>query len=369
MLTIKNSKGQTINVDERSFRDESGEVISAEDFGRAMNVKYNGKIDGYRLLNANGDIAGDALAYQYATDRMTFIRSKSVEQSFYETNPADYFDVIPGEGAFAQNIITNISIKTAGGFRQGKIGTANNNTSLAVANAAITPKYTYVQNWALAIEYSIFDVNQASFTGNWDPVEAKHRARKKDWDLGIQNVAFLGDIDDLTNFPGIFTQPEVNSNLSVLTAKISSLSAADFATFVAAIVGAYQANCAYTVMPNTFIIPQDDFVGLATPVSSAYPMISKLEYLEKAFKAVCGAGFKILPSAYGIASKNTVAGVNKSRYVLYHRDIDTLFMELPVDYQTTSVGTLNNFNFQDVAYGQYSGVTVLKPLEILYFDF
>ena len=78
---------------------------------------------------------------------------------------------------------------------------------------------------------------------------------------------------------------------------------------------------------------------------------------------------KIMPSAYGMATYNAAAGVNKARYVLYREDIDTLFMELPVDYQTTATGTLNNFNFQDVAYGQYAGVTVLKELEVLYFDF
>lgn len=370
MITIKNSKGAMVNVDER-FRDaESGALISHDDFSQVLHKKYNGKLDGYRLLNANGDIAGDSLAYQYATDRLSFIRSKMVEQTFYEVSPADFFQVIPGEGAFAQNIITNVTIKTGSGFNAGKIGTANNGSSLAVANAAVTPKYTYIRNWAMAIEYSIFDVNQAAFAGNWDPIEAKHRARKKDWDLGIQGVAFLGDLDDLDSFPGLYTQPNVNSNLTVITKKISAMSAAEFSTFVAAIIGAYLANANQTVFPNRFVIPQDDWAGLAAPVSEAYPMVSKLEYLQKMFDAIVPGGkVKLMPSAYGMAQYNRAAGVNKARYVLYREDIDTLFMELPVDYQTTATGTLNNFNFQDVAFGQYAGVTVLKELEVLYFDY
>ncbi len=84
---------------------------------------------------------------------------------------------------------------------------------------------------------------------------------------------------------------------------------------------------------------------------------------------VPGGNFKIMPSAYGMATYNNAAGVNKARYILMRRDIDTVFQELPVLYTTTAVGTLNNFNFQNVAYAQYAGVTVLKPLEILYLDY
>lgn len=344
--------------------------VEPEKFSLMMAEKYNRKnFRGLELRNANGDISPSSLAYQYTTDRLTYIRQRVVEQSFYQILPSDYFDVIPGEGAFSQQIITQASIKTGAGFRSGKVNTSGHNNRLQTADAAITPFYTKVQNWAMAIDYNIFDVEQSLFAGSWDIVEAKHKARKMDWDLGIQDVSFLGDLDNLTDFPGLFTQSTVNINTSVIGSNISAMSAADFATFVAAIIGAFLANANQTRFPNTFVIPQDDYAGLATPVSSTYPNISKLSYLQQAFNAIVpGGNFKILPSAYGMTAYNTAAGIAKQRYVLYRRDIDTLFMELPVDYQTTMVGTLNNFNFQDAAYGQYCGVTVLKPLEILYFD-
>ena len=372
MYTLQNSKGEARTIDAR-FR-ENGKVISEGEFNQIMEQKYNCKrFRGLELMNANGDIAQSGLAYQYATDRLSFIRSKIVEQTFYEVAPADYLDVIPGEGAFAGNIITNLSIKTAGGFRQGKINVAGHNSRLQIADAAVSPVMTYVANWALGVEYSIFDVNQAAFAGNWDIVEAKHRARKKDWDLGIQEVAFLGDIDDLTNFPGLLTQPNVNSNTAVITKKISSMTADEFNTFVALIIGAYLTNTNQTAYPNMFVIPQDDYAGLAAPVSATYPMVSKLEYLQKAFNAIVPNGkVQILPSAYGMAMYNKTAinvSIGKARYALYKKDIDTVFMEIPVDFQTTQVGTINNFNFQDVAFGQYCGPTALKPREILYFDF
>lgn len=344
--------------------------ISPEKFTEMMEQKYNcKKFRGLELRNANGDISASSFAYQYATDRLTYIRTRTVEQSFYEVLPSDYLDVIPGEGAFSAQIITNASIKTAGGFNQGKINTANGNSRLATADAAVTPFYTKVQNWALAVEYTVFDVEQSLFAGNWDIVEAKHRSRKMDWDLGIQAIAFLGDIDNLTDYPGLYTQPAVNINTTVITKNISAMSAAEFSTFVAAIIGAFLANSNQTRFPNTFVIPQDDWAGLAVPVSSTYPNISMISYLQQAFDAIVpNQKVKIMPSAYGMDDYNAAAGINKQRYVLYRRDIDTLFQEIPVDYQTTAVGSLNNFQYQDVAYGQFAGVTVLKPLEILYFD-
>lgn len=344
--------------------------IDPEKFQHMMEQKYNTKkFRGLELLNANGDIASSSLAYQYATDRLTYIRQRIVEQSFYEINPSDYFDVIPGEGAFAAQIITQASIMTSQSFRAGKINTAGHNSKLATADAAVTPFYTYIRNWALAIEYSIFDVQQALFTGSWDPIEAKEKARKKDYDLGIQEVAFLGDIDDLTNFPGLYSQSSVNINTTLIPADIQNMSTAQFSTLVAGLIGAFLTNCNQTRFPNMLIIPQNVYAGLATPVSQTYPNLSMLSYLQQAFDMIVPGGkFKIMPCAYGMATYNTAASVNKSRYILMRRDIDSMFQELPVDYQTTAVGTLNNFNFQNVAYAQYAGVTVLKPLEILYLD-
>ena len=345
--------------------------LTPDQFMEKMEVKYNSKkFRGLELRNANGDIATSSLAYQYATDRLTYIRQRILMQSFYEVVPSDYLDVIPGEGAFSAQIITNGTIMTSGGFSQGKINTAKGNAKLAISDAAVVPIYTQVRNWALAIEYSVFDVEQSLFSGNWDIVEMKHRARKMDWDLGIQAIAFLGDTDDNTNYPGLVTLPNVNINSSVITKNINSMSATEFQTFVAAILGAYLANCAQTRWPNTFIIPQDDYAGLAVAASSSYPTISMLSYLQQAFDAIVPSGkVRIMPSAYCMTSYNATAlGTGRQRYILYRKDIDTVFMEIPVDYQTTSVGTLNNFNYQDVAYGQFTGVVVPKPLEILYFD-
>jgi hypothetical protein len=280
-------------------------------------------------------------------------------------------NVLVGEGAFSSNIITQMSIKTAGNFKQGKLLTANMNSKFPIADAAVVPQTTKVMNWGVGTEYTIFDVNQALFTGTWDPIEAKQKARKKEFDLGIQEIAFLGDVAD-TDYPGLLTSTTINTNATRITQLISALSAANFAGLIGGIIGDYLTNCDYTAMPTDFILPTSDWAGLGVPVSQTYPNISMLNYLQQTFNAIVPGGITLRPLAYCIPAKNKTAlnvGTGYTYYMLYKKDIDTQFMEIPVNYTVTQVGTYNNFQFQDVAYCQYTGVTVLKPLENLYFYF
>ena len=350
-------------------KDENGKAIDGEKFNSLVKAKY-GRTDfsGLKLQNANGDINPSSLAYRYTTDRMTFIRARTITQTFYQVNPTDYVSIIPGEGAFSSQIITQASIKFSGSFRSGKISSAGQNSKLQIADGGVVPFYTQVQNWAMGTEYSVFDVHQALFMGQWDPIEAKQKARKIEYDLGIQEIAFLGDSDQLTTFPGLFTQPQVNINTSLIPTNISAMSTAQFMNFVQGVLAAYLANCNQTVWPDTFVIPQDDYAGLATAVSQTYPNLTMLGYLQQAFDKICPKKVRILPSYYAMTAANGGAfGIGKQCYLLYNNDIDTIFMELPVDFMTVPYGTLNNFNFQDAAYAQYTGVQALKPLELLMF--
>ena len=80
--------------------------------------------------------------------------------------------------------------------------------------------------------------------------------------------------------------------------------------------------------------------------------------------------FKILPLAYlEKARLYPLAGANVNRYVLLNKNPDTLYAPIPVDFTMTQYGTLDNFNFYNTAYGQYAGTVVLRPKEVLYFDY
>jgi hypothetical protein len=97
-------------------------------------------------------------------------------------------------------------------------------------------------------------VTTALVANNWDPIEQKHRARKRNWDLGIQKIAFLGSVND-TGVAGLLNNSTVNVNTSVITANINTLSASQFAAFVQTILTTYFANTNSTTLPTHFIMP------------------------------------------------------------------------------------------------------------------
>ena len=337
-------------------------------------ARHNARsLSGLTIRNATGDIDQSTLGYQIALDTLTFIKKQITEQKFYEVSPADYIPIAVGDGSFSQSILTNLSVSTARDFESGIINQGSGNDRLEAADSAISSKTVAVMNWAKAVGYSIFEVEQALQANNWDIIESKHRARKKNWDLGIQAVAFLGLKGSNTTVPGLLTQTSanVNSDTTTITETISGMTSAEFATFVKNVVAAYQANCDYTAMPTHFVIPQDDWLGLASPVSDTYPFNSKLEYLKKAFAEIVPGGVKIQPIVYGMPAYNVsrLGGSGLHRYAMYRYDPESIRMDVPVDYTVTQPNTLNNFQFQDAGYGQFTGVGVYRPLEILYFDF
>lgn len=323
-------------------------------------------------LNAVGDSVETATGYQIVIDTLTYIKKQVSEQKFYEVAPAEYLPVVVGDGAFGQNILTNRTFSIADDFEAGVINTGNADARLSMADMAVDGVNMKIRNWAMAVSYTIFDVELALRANSWDPIEQKHRARKKNWDLGIQQIAFLGSRTD-TAVPGLLTNTGINTNTSLITELISGMDATEFNTLVAGLISAYFTNTNRTAMPDTFVIPYADFLGLQTltPGTVGTFPLPRIKYLEDAFKgATRNPNFKIMPLAYcDAAVNNTLRGVNKNIYMLYRKDPESLRMDIPVDYTTTQANSLNNFSFQDVSYGQYTGVGFYRNLEILKFQF
>lgn len=342
---------------------------AASEFQQRIMHKYRvNSLRGHSIRNAAGDINTTSLGYQIAIDTLTFIVKEVTQQKFYMVAPASYVPVKVGNGAFSQNLLTNLAVNTSGAFEAGNINQGSANDRLATADAAVVGQSVKVVNWAKAIGYTIFEIEQALQANNWDYIESLHVARKTNWDLGIQEIAFLGSLSD-SAVPGLLTSAVVNSNTTVITKLISSMSASEFSAFVAAVVQAYQTNNNFTAYPDTFVIPQDDWNGLAAPVSDTFPIVSKLEYLKKMFEAVVPGGVTIMPLVYAQPAQNSSRGVNLHRYVMYRKDPQSIRMDIPVNLTVTAPNTVNNFQFQDAGYGQYTGVGIYRPLETLYFDF
>lgn len=309
------------------------------------------------------------LGYEVDITTLTALVKKVSEQKFYTLPFADYVPVVVGQGAFNESLLTYLTNSLAGDFEAGNINTGGDNDNLESADAGVSSQTIKIINWAKRIGWTVFELKLAQQSGNWSLIEAKEKSRKQNWDLGLQAVAMLGSKSN-SAVKGLLSLTGVLTNTTLITKAISSMTAAELKTFVRQIVGVYRANNNYTAMPTHFAMPESDFNGCATPSSADFPLKSVLDILLETFKTVTqNPNFIIKPLAYGEASVNTAWGINKQRYALYNYDDTSINMNIPVDYTNTLANSLNGFNFQNAAYGQYTGVQALRPKEIVYFQY
>lgn len=322
-------------------------------------------IPGMSLRNASGDVNVTGLGYDYAIRTTTHLRAKSIQQKFYEVPIADFMTVEVGTGAWMEQITTNLEYSSAGDFESGLINNGSSNADIPSVEVGISPKTYPILSWNMGYMYSIPELEKALASNNWDVIKAKTDALKKRWDLGIQKIAFVGS-KSISSVEGLLNLSETTSDTTTLTQTISSLAADDFSTFVQVVLGLYFANTNKTALPDTFIIPMDDYLGMSAPVSAAFPMNSKIEYLEKAFAQGTGnKNFKIVGNVYAMAAHNPDA-VN--RYMLYRNDPEVVKLDIPVNFNLLSPNTGNNYQWKGVAYGQFTGVQVFRPAETYYMD-
>lgn len=356
MKAILNSLGQPLR---EVIRNDKGEPIlltkHEQTIANSLQRQYN------EMRNA--------LGYEINITSLTTIMKKISQQKFFEIAPADYLPVRVGEGAWSANLTTYRSFNLADDFETGIINTGGNNGRLASADAGVDSLSIAVKNWAKAIGWSIFDLEQAAKSGNWDLVSAKEKARKKNWDLGIQRVAFLGAKNNSAVLGLLNQGAGVTVNTTLLTAPIYSLAntPANLSAFIAQVLNVYRSNCNRSAWPTHFVIPESDYLGLATPSSPTFPIKSILQLMQETFQTMTkNPNFQILPCAYADAAYNSL-GVNK--YALLNYDEESLRMDIPVDYTNTLANSIDNFSFQNVGYGQFTGVLAYRPLELYYLQY
>jgi hypothetical protein len=203
-------------------------------------------------------------------------------------------------------------------------------------------------------------VNQETFSY----IEEQERARLKTAQLGLQKVAFLGTEDGLNE--GLLNLSGVTVNTTLIPANFANMTTAQLNNFATTAMSTYFALTNSTVFPNTMVIPTSDLAGLATYISSAYPVgETRKEFLERAFKAAgAPADFKILHTVYN----NTAGTSGTARYVLYNRDADTLSMYIPKPYTPYPLYPVGSLDMISDAEMQFTGVWAKRPQEILYMD-
>jgi len=319
-----------------------------------------------RIANQNQRVV-NALGYEIDITSLTTIMKKVTEQKFFEIAPADYIPVRVGEGSWSTNLVTYRSYNIADDFATGLLNSGGGNSRLAGADAGVDSVTVAVKNWAKTIGWTLMELQQALKAGNWDLITAKEKSRKTNWDLGIQSVAFIG-LSGSSDVKGLLNQAGVEENTSLIQKPISEMTTAELKVFSAGLIDAYRENCARSAWPTHFIIPESDYLGLASQSSEDFPIKSVLELLEEAFKLnTRNKDFKILPLAY--ADATYFPGSTKQIYTLLKYEEESIRMDIPVDYTNTLANSIDNFSFQNVGYGQFTGVQTYRPKEMLYFTY
>lgn len=317
-------------------------------------------------MSYTGKILNNAQGTKQIITTITGISKRISEQKFYTVPFADFVPVITGDNAFDIQILNWRSFSKDDGFNTGLIGNNSNKASRNISDAVFDGVMQKTQFWAKNIEWSIIELEQAAKANNlFSLIEAREAARKKSWDLGLQQVAFLGITGD-AGIQGLLNLTNVTNNTTAITKPLNAMTAAELQAFIGAIYQTYRANCNYTAHADKFILPESDFNGLHTFPDITYPIKTRLAIIEETFKNVSqNQAFKIMPLAYSNKANNPM---NVNRYVLTNSDPTSIKMNLPIDYTSTQAGSEDGFSWTNTAYGQFSGVIALRELETLYFS-
>ncbi len=308
----------------------------------------------------------NSLGYEINITTLTAIAKRISEMKLYKVPFADYVPVVVGEGTWDSNITTYRSYMIGDAFETGVINLAGQDDRLAVTDAAVDAVNVPIFNWAKTNEYSIFALQQAARSGNWSLIEQKEKSRLTNWQLGLQRIAFLGMRNATTaGCLGLLNQPGITTNTALITKAISSMTATELKTFCRQIISVYRTNVSFTAMPNRFVVPETDYNGMATQSSPDFPIKSVKQVLEETFIIITeDPSFRILPSAYADVGQS---GFSYQIYALYNYDVESFNMNIPLAYTNTLANSINNFQFSNVGYGQFTGVQSLRPLEMMYF--
>ena len=319
----------------------------------------------FKFFNeSTGELMKNSLGYSQLITTLTAVGRKISEQKFYEIPFADYVPVVVGNGAYQRSIINWRAYVKGEGFDTGVISNASNKAQLPYVDAAFDQISQTIYNWAKSVVYNIFELEEAMRANTlFSLIEARELARRKEWDLGIQKIAFLG----YGSSYGLLNQTSATTDTTTITKLIKSMSASEFNIFVYTIYEAYRANCVRTAKPTHFIMPESDYNGLVSYPDATYPLKTKLELLTEAFKTItANPNFKILPCAY---CENENYDATNNCYVLLNYDETSIKMDLPIDYTQTAAGTFNGFTWENVAYGSFTGVVAQREKELMYFKY
>lgn len=296
---------------------------------------------------------------------LTNIISKVVRTLYY-TVPnklSDYVKIEVGQGAYAQKLLQYATNIVGNEGKQGIINPTANGINKDANSSIQVGSFTLDNNfWRWTYNVSNELVNMAQVNAQtFSIIEENEIARKKIWDLMLQDAFFIG-LDDGKSY-GILNQPNVNVNTTVKAKKFSAMTDSEFQAFLAQVGNAYGTNNAYTMTFDTMLVPTAEFFSLTQPFGQYG--LNRLQVLEDAMKRITGSNFKVLHAKYG---ENANANKNGGRTVLYNSNADNLCAFLPVPYTPMPLFPQGALDLISQAHGQFITPFAKRTTSMLYLD-
>ena len=324
-------------------------------------------------LTRNNTVVTPTLGVLQTIDTMTYVKQDVIQQKFYQVSLPEYFPIGVGEGGFQRQIseYTQYEMSDMTDFNNFSLTgtTAVQRARTDIALGLISVPTLYFIN---KIDYTVIEVQEmAAGRVPQSAIKLKESASARKFALShqnlllndgaLQNTGILG-LGNLNLTPGA----SVLTNTTLIPTFIYQMSPTTYQTFVSQILTIFNANSNYTEFPDTFVIPQAEYLALfGAFVNPAFPMLKMGADLLETFKnATRNPNFKILPNAYFDKGNNAE---NLNKYALYRNQDDVLQTYTPVPYQSTAFQSMDGFEFESVNFAQITGLLLKRDRAFMYF--
>lgn len=323
----------------------------------------NNLMQAQRVNNSGADVTGLEATITTLTD----IIGGVVETKYYELNGqklSDFCKIEVGRGAYATELMQYASTFVGNNGKQGIVNPTANGISKD-ANSSIQIGSIKMPNNFWRWDYTVTNelVNMAQKNAEtFSIIEENEKARKKIWDLMLQDAWFNG-LGDGRSY-GLLNQPNVTVNTTLMTAELGDMTDAQFQTFLAKVAGEYNKVSNYAISFNRMLIPSEQYFALTQPYGTFG--LNRLQVLEDAMKRIVGADFKIVHAKYCTGA--SAQGGNKGRYVFYNDDADNVCAYLPVPYTPMPLFPQGSLDLISQAHGQFVCPYLKKNTSMVYAD-
>lgn len=293
----------------------------------------------------------------------TQIMGRVLESNYYELNGQKLSDFVPievGTGAFSTKLLQAAATATGTDFKSCLINPTagalklDGYTDIEVGNMEY-PNNFFRDTYSITKEGAEI-ASRAKIPFN--VVEQKEKARKKKFDLGLQEAWFLGLDDDVSY--GLLNQPAAITDTSTLGGKnLSQMTDDEFSSFIATIRAYYDNVTSSTAMFNRLMLPQQEYFKL-DKVFGQFGL-SRRSILDDVLKETGG---KIVYTRY-----NTTAGTGGgARYALYKHDPDYIEGFLPLPYTPSPLYAQGAFDMISNAMAQFVTPQLKRQNTLVYLD-